>query len=104
MTLRDYFAVHASAEDLRPHMESIRDSQRKQYGAAAILPDNWPSIARYMHADAMLEARNHAMEEAAHAFEQHNRENRQWVSGSLWGNLTTEGCARIRALKEGGAT
>jgi hypothetical protein len=41
-----------------------------------------------------------ALEAAAHAFEQHNRENRQWVSGSLWGNLTTEGCARIRALKE----
>ena len=56
MSLRDYFAVHASAEDLRPHMEVIRESQRKQYGAA-ILPDNWASIARYMHADQMLEAR-----------------------------------------------
>ena len=56
MSLRDYFAVHASAEDLRPHMEVIRESQRKQYGAA-ILPDNWVSIARYMHADQMLEAR-----------------------------------------------
>ena len=56
MTLRDYFAVHASAEDLRPHMEVIRENQRKQYGAA-ILPDNWASIARYMHADQMLEAR-----------------------------------------------
>jgi len=56
MSLRDYFAVHASAEDLRPHMEVIRENQRKQYGAA-ILPDNWASIARYMHADQMLEAR-----------------------------------------------
>jgi hypothetical protein len=41
-----------------------------------------------------------ALEAAAHAFEQHNRENRQWVNGSLWGNLTTEGCARIRAMKD----
>ena len=41
-----------------------------------------------------------ALEAAAHAFEQHNREDRQWVNDSLWGNLTTEGCARIRALKE----
>jgi hypothetical protein len=41
-----------------------------------------------------------ALEAAAVAFEQHNRENRQWVNGSLWGNLTTEGCARIRAMKE----
>lgn len=44
-----------------------------------------------------------ALEAAAHAFEQHNRVNRQWVNDSLWGNLTTEGCARIRALKDGGA-
>lgn len=42
-----------------------------------------------------------ALEAAAAAFEQHNRENRRWVNGSLWGNLTSEGCARIRALKEG---
>lgn len=42
-----------------------------------------------------------ALEAAAAAFEQHNRVNRQWVNDSLWGNLTTEGCARIRALKEG---
>lgn len=45
-------------------------------------------------------AADKALEAAAHAFEQHNREHRQWVNGSLWGNLTTEGCARIRALKE----
>ena len=46
------------------------------------------------------DARNQALEDAAHAFEQHNREKRQWVNDSLWGNLTAEGCARIRALKE----
>lgn len=45
-------------------------------------------------------AADRALEAAAHAFEQHNREHRQWVKGSLWGNLTTEGCARIRAMKE----
>ena len=56
MTLRDYFAVHASADDLRTHIEAIREEQRKQCGAA-ILPDKWASLARYMHADAMLKAR-----------------------------------------------
>lgn len=56
MTLRDYFAVHASAEDLKTQENIMREIQRKQYGVA-ILPDNWTSVARYMHADAMLEAR-----------------------------------------------
>lgn len=56
MSLRDYFAVHASAEDLKTQENIMRENQRKQYGVA-VLPDNWTSVARYMHADAMLEAR-----------------------------------------------
>lgn len=56
MSLRDYFACHASDEDLKTQANIMRESQRKQYGVA-VLPDNWTSVARYMHADAMLEAR-----------------------------------------------
>jgi hypothetical protein len=56
MSLRDYFAVHASDADLKAQADILREAQRKQYGAA-ILPDNWTALARYMHADAMLEAR-----------------------------------------------
>ena len=56
MSLRDYFAVHASDADLKAQADFLREAQRKQYGAA-ILPDNWTALARYMHADAMLEAR-----------------------------------------------
>lgn len=56
MSLRDYFAVHASDADLKAQADILREDQRKQYGAP-ILPDNWTSLARYMHADAMLEAR-----------------------------------------------
>ena len=56
MSLRDYFAVHASDADLKAQADILREDQRKQYGAA-ILPDNWTALARYMHADTMLEAR-----------------------------------------------
>ena len=56
MSLRDYFAVHASDADLKAQADILREDQRKQYGAA-ILPDNWAALARYMHADTMLEAR-----------------------------------------------
>ena len=56
MSLRDYFACHASDEDLKTQANILRESQRKQYGVA-VLPDNWTAQARYLHADAMLEAR-----------------------------------------------
>ena len=56
MSLRDYFAVHASDVDLKAQADFLREDQRKQYGSP-ILPDNWTVLARYMHADAMLEAR-----------------------------------------------
>lgn len=53
MTVRDYFATHASYEDLRAQCEFIR--AKSEFG---VLPDNWSVIARYMHADAMLAERN----------------------------------------------
>ncbi len=52
LTLRDYFATHASDEDVKAQRELIR--AKSEFG---ILPDDWPSVARYMHADAMLKAR-----------------------------------------------
>jgi len=56
MTLRDYMAIHASNEDVRSQIEILRYKQIQENGTS-ILPDNWHVIARYMHADAMLEAR-----------------------------------------------
>ena len=47
MSLRDYFAVHASDADLKAQADILREDQRKQYGAA-ILPDNWTALARYI--------------------------------------------------------
>lgn len=56
ITLRDYFAAHASLDDLVAQREAIRMDQRNKHGIG-ILPDNWVARARYMHADAMLAAR-----------------------------------------------
>lgn len=56
LTLRDYFAVHASRQDVEAQAEVLRAQLHKEIGIA-ILPDGWPATARYMHADAMLEAR-----------------------------------------------
>lgn len=52
MTLRDYFATHASDADIDHQAEVLRCQS-----AIGILPDNWVVTARYMHADAMLKAR-----------------------------------------------
>lgn len=56
MTLRDYMAIHASEEDVRAIGEIIRAKSKQGYGTG-ILPDNWRTTARYMHADAMIKAR-----------------------------------------------
>lgn len=56
MTLRDYFATHASDEDIKAQVEVIRAEMVRASGLG-ILPDNWHCRARYMHADAMLRAR-----------------------------------------------
>ncbi len=52
LTVRDYFAAHASDSDIK-HWEDVlrlRSDHR-------MLPDGWRAIARYMHADAMIAAR-----------------------------------------------
>lgn len=56
MSLRDYFAANASAEDLRCQAEILRN-RLMQEGNMGILPDDWSATARYMHADSMLKAR-----------------------------------------------
>lgn len=46
------------------------------------------------------DVRNAALEEAAAAVEDHQRAGRQWIPESLWGKLSREAAARIRALKQ----
>lgn len=42
---------------------------------------------------------NDALDRAAAALEDHAREGREWIPGSLWDTLTREAAGRIRALK-----
>jgi hypothetical protein len=56
MTLRDYMAIHASDGDISAQIEDMREQLRKR-GGTGVLPDGWYLKARYMHADAMLKAR-----------------------------------------------
>lgn len=56
MTLRDYLAAHASDADVLAQAELIRAETGRETGIS-ILPDDWRSKARYMHADEMLKAR-----------------------------------------------
>ena len=53
MTLRDYFAVHATDEDVKAQAEVLREISPMR-----ILPEGWRSTSRYMHADYMLKARD----------------------------------------------
>ena len=64
MSLRDYFAAHATdadvaaMRDLVPKCTKVKDdgngTKRLFHGAE---PDNWRALARYMHADWMLACR-----------------------------------------------
>lgn len=57
MTLRDYFAAKATDEDIKAQGEIIRAKMFSEFGIA-VLPDDWRTKARWMHADAMLKARD----------------------------------------------
>lgn len=59
MTLRDYFAVHATDTDIAAQINVLRYTQEKKTGSG-ILPDDYMVVCRYMHADAMLRAREAA--------------------------------------------
>ena len=52
MSLRDFFAAHATECDLLDQAEVIRAGID-----IGILPDGWRVKARWMHADAMIAAR-----------------------------------------------
>lgn len=64
MTLRDYFAAHASEEEIQAmanRIPTVECVKTRPGGGGEIVcekPVNWRQIARYMHADAMLAARN----------------------------------------------
>jgi transposase len=53
MTLRDYFAAHATEEDIRHYQEFGAQS----YGGPAIEPKYTREQAKYRYADAMLRER-----------------------------------------------
>jgi hypothetical protein len=48
MSLRDYFAVHASDADIQSLAFKVTERSR---------PGNWRQLAHYLHADNMLAAR-----------------------------------------------
>ena len=56
MSIRDYMAIHAAEADILHQAEVIRNANI-QSGGIGVLPDGWLVTARYMHADAMLKAR-----------------------------------------------
>lgn len=56
VSMRDYFAVHASEADVLAQAEVIRELMT-QRGDLGILADGWRVKARYMHADEMLKER-----------------------------------------------
>ena len=63
MTLRDYFAAHATEEDICTAMDSVqkvevvRDLGNGHKVIETGYPENTRQIARYIHADAMIKAR-----------------------------------------------
>lgn len=63
MTLRDYFAAKASEEDIQewvhviPKVQRVFEVDAGRKEVRYVQPHNAREIARYMHADAMLKAR-----------------------------------------------
>ena len=56
MTLRDYFASHASEEDIQEHTTKVW-TDGNEFGAGYFTPTNTREEAKYAYADAMLKAR-----------------------------------------------
>jgi hypothetical protein len=59
-------------------------------------------MARMAANEAWQASRRAATEEAAAAVEKHDVAGREWVRESLWGQISREAAARIRALANGG--
>lgn len=95
-------APQASAEDVR-----IRGVEAARFAyASEFAPDeNGDPDVGSIHANIrklkaeLANARNAVLEEVAAAVENHQRAGRQWIPESLWGRLSGEAAARIRALK-----
>jgi hypothetical protein len=81
-------------EAARLRAESSPDVLASERAANALLTDENDRLRAAVDA-----ARATALEEAAKVVADHNRAGREWVADSLWGNLTREAAARIRALK-----
>jgi len=66
ITLRDYFAAHATEEDICVAMDSVQkvETVRDLGNGHKVIERGYPSntrqLARYIHADAMLKARGQA--------------------------------------------
>jgi len=71
-----------------------KKSRRERYAAPA--PSASPTADQLAAAHAA--GRTQGLEEAAAAVEQHDRAGREWIPGSLWGQLSSEAASRIRAL------
>lgn len=65
MTMRDWFATHATEADIAALRDSVPmvDEVRNNFGpgpaftVSCVEPENWRQVARYLHADMMLKAR-----------------------------------------------
>lgn len=61
--VRDFFAAHASEEDIQCVKHLIQETQQPIKGfdgrttLQKALPKHWRQIARYIHADLMMDAR-----------------------------------------------
>jgi len=73
--------MSAEAEELQAATEAMKD----------LISANAPEGGA-VDASAILEM-------AAKAVEDHQKEGREWIKGSLWDDLTREAAGRIRALK-----
>ena len=102
--------LHAQIQTLRKYQAWRTGKDERTMDEAGIVPaaitsalDAVLDVAEYHLRDAMARdaaaIRNDALDEAASVVADHNREGRQWVPGSLWGVITQECSARIKALK-----
>jgi hypothetical protein len=56
MTLLDYFAAHASEEDIQEHTTKVW-TDGNEFGEGYFIPTNTREEAKYAYAEAMLKAR-----------------------------------------------
>ncbi|AJW99614.1 gp38 domain protein [Burkholderia gladioli] len=94
---RYYEEVHQHLAPLARELEA--ENARLRANAVAIWNNRAASPAPAIPAVDAVAIRDAALEAAAAAVEDHQRAGREWVNSSLWGSLSREAAARIRALK-----